>query len=213
MGQLPPAPVITQVPLLTPIVSHPALPPLVPVSTTSTNTQAITPVAIQPSTSITLTSPLPTPVNSNEPTIMPTMPVGMFMGDSMLPLPDSIVAKIRKLEFVDMSELRPESWLLDEEAEEKSVPALFKTKKKPVTDILIWVQCFASHVAVLAQSFPAHTPNLWLTYLATIVRCHHRFEGLSWVQTSSSKSERPQLVCHRPIVIQQYIHRQSKSNN
>ena len=73
---------------------------------------------------------------------MPTKPVGMFMGDSMLPLPDSIVAKIRKLEFVDMSELRPESWLLDEEADEKSVAALFKTKKKPVTDILIWVQCF-----------------------------------------------------------------------
>ena len=79
-----------------------------------------------------------------------------------------------------MSELRPGSWLLDEEADEKSVAALFKTKKKPVTDILIWVQCFASYVAVLAQSFPAHTPQ-FMAYLATIVRCHHRFEGLSWV--------------------------------
>ena len=93
MGQLSPAPAITQVSLLTPIVSHPAPPPLVQVSTTSTNTQAITPVAVQPSTSITLTSPLPTPFNSNEPNIMPTMPVGMFMGDSMLPLPDSVLAK------------------------------------------------------------------------------------------------------------------------
>ena len=64
--------------------------------------------------------------------------------DAMLPLPDSIVAKIHKLEFVDMSELRPESWLLDEEADEKSVAALFKSRKKPVTDILIWVQCLES---------------------------------------------------------------------
>ena len=63
---------------------------------------------------------------------MPTMPVGMFMGDSMLPFPDSVVAKICKLEFVDMSELRPESWLLDEEADEKSVAALFKTKRSPL---------------------------------------------------------------------------------
>ena len=121
MGQLPPAPAITRVPLLTPIVSHPAPPPpppLVPVSTTSTNTQAITPVVVQPTTSITLTNLLPAPVNSNDLSVMPTMPVGMFMGDSMLPLPDSVVAKIRKLEFVDMSELRPESWLLDEEADE-----------------------------------------------------------------------------------------------
>ena len=163
MGQLPPAPAITQVPLHTPIVSHPAPPPLVPVPTTSTNTQAITPVVVQPSTSITLTSLSPAPVKTNNPSIMPTMPVGMFMGDSMLPLPDSVVAKIRKLEFVDMSELRPESWLLDEEADEKSVAAL-KTKKKPVTDILVWVQCYASYVAVLAQSFPTHTPNLWLTW-------------------------------------------------
>ena len=101
MGQLPPAPAITQVPLLTPIVSHPAPSPLVPFSTTSTNTQAITPAVIQPSTSITLTSPLPALINSYDPSIMPTMPVGMFMGDSMLPLPDSVVAKISKLEFVD----------------------------------------------------------------------------------------------------------------
>ena len=35
--------------------------PLVPVSTTSTNSQAITPGVVQPSTSITLTSPLPGP--------------------------------------------------------------------------------------------------------------------------------------------------------
>ena len=60
-----------------------------------------------------------------------------------------------------MSELTPESWLLDEEADEKSVAALFKTKKKPVTDILIWVQCFASYVAVLTQSFPAYTPPIY----------------------------------------------------
>ena len=168
MGQLPPAPAITQVPLLTPIASHPAPPPLVPISTTSTHTQAITPAVVQPSTSITLTSPLPAVINNNDPSIMPTMPVRMFMGDSMLPLPDSIVATLHKLEFVDMSELRPESWLLDEEADEKSVAALFKTKKKPVTDILIWVQCFASYVAVLAQSFPAHTPQ-FMAYLAIIV--------------------------------------------
>ena len=63
---------------------------------------------------------------------MPTMPVGMFMGDSMLPLPDSVVAKIRKLEFVDMSELRPESWLPDEEVDQKSVAVLFKTKRSPL---------------------------------------------------------------------------------
>ena len=80
--------------------------------------------------------------------------------------------------YQDMSELRLESWLLDEEADKKSVAALFKTKKKPITDILIWVQCFASYVAVLAQSFPTHTPK-FMAYLATIVRCHHRFEGLA----------------------------------
>ena len=175
MGQLPLAPAITQVPLLTPIVSHPAPPPLVPVSTTSTNTQAITPVVVHPSTSITLNSSLPAPVNSYNLTIIPTMPVGMFMGDFMLPLPDSVVAKIRKLEFVDMSDLKPESWLLDEEADEKSVAAHFKTKKKPITDILIWIICCRA-CTIVPHPYPQ-----FMAYLATIVRCHHKFEGLSWV--------------------------------
>ena len=33
---------------------------------------------------------------------------------------------------------------------------------------------------MLAQSFPAHTPQ-FMAYLASIVQCHHRFKGLSWV--------------------------------
>ena len=98
-------------------------------------------MVVQSTTSITHTRPIPAPANSNDPSLMPTMSVGMFMGDSMLPLSDSIVAKIGKLEFVDVSELTLE--LPTEEADDKSVDPLFKSKEKPVTDILIWVQCFA----------------------------------------------------------------------
>ena len=86
------------------------------------------------------------------------MPVGMFIGDSTLPLPDSIVAKIRKLEFVDLQELRPESCLLDEEADKKSVVARFKSKKKAYSNIFTW------NVAVLVQSYPHSLIYVWHTW-------------------------------------------------
>ena len=37
------------------------------------------------------------------------------MGHTLLPLPAKLVKKITNLEFVDMTELKPESWILEEE--------------------------------------------------------------------------------------------------
>ena len=108
------------------------------------------------------------------------MPAGMFMGDSMFPLPENLRRKILNLEYIEMADLRPEAWMLEEEFTDKTLAALFKHRKEPVTDILVWVQCYASLVAVLAQQYPTQTPQ-FIAYLATIVRAHRNFEGLGWV--------------------------------
>ena len=86
------------------------------------------------------------------PTSAPLVTTGMFMGHTLLPLPSKLVKKIVSLEYVDMAELRPESWLLEEEGQqqEKCCHAP-RRRKMPVKDILTWVQCFASYVSVLAQ--------------------------------------------------------------
>ena len=74
---------------------------------------------------------------------------GMFMGHTLLPLPTKLVKKITNLEFVDMAELKPESWLLDEEDRQQAKCCHTPSRRRtPVRDILTWVQCFASYVSV-----------------------------------------------------------------
>ena len=96
----------------------------------------------------------------NDLSVMPTMPVGMFMGDSMLPLPDSIVAKIGKLEFVDMSELRLESWL----PRKRSLLPIFD-----MGPVLRIVNCLHNHTHPYAHQFMA--------YMAITVQCHEDMKG------------------------------------
>lgn len=58
--------------------------------------------------------------------------------------------------------------------------AQFRRQKGPVTDILRWVQCYATLASVLASVFPQKIPEL-TAYLSTIVKCHKEFEGAAWV--------------------------------
>ena len=103
----------------------------------------------------------------------------------MLPIPDSVISKIRRLEFLDMADLRPEAWMFKDEPHKKSLAGLFKRQKQPVTNILLWVQCFTSYVAVLSQTQPQSMPHQ-MAYMATIIRCHIKFEGLGWVVYDSA---------------------------
>ena len=97
----------------------------------------------------------------------------------MLPLPENLRRKILNLEYIEMADLHPEAWMLEEEFTDKTLAALFKCRKEPVTNILVWVQCYGSLVAVLAQQLPMQTPQFMA--LATTVRAHHNFEGFVWV--------------------------------
>lgn len=52
-------------------------------------------------------------------------------------------------------------------------------KKQEVSDILTWVECFASCVAVVSTSFPGRSRNL-LAYMALIIRMAKRYSGMCW---------------------------------
>ena len=75
-----------------------------------------------------------------------------------------------------MTDLLPEAWLLEETAME----AQLRRQRGPVTDILQWVQCFATFVSTLTMVYPTKTPEL-MAYMACIVRCHKDYEGPAWV--------------------------------
>ena len=125
------------------------------------------------STAVPLTYGLPSQTGA---TLVPTRALSFPLASltsQYFPLPENICAKIKNLEFVDMNELKPLAWQSNE-----SNP-IFAKKREPVTDILMWVQCFSAMAAVLAEHYLNKLLHL-MAYLSTIVRCAHRYQGLNW---------------------------------
>ena len=80
-----------------------------------------------------------------------------------------------------MAELVPDSWRLQEEDQgSKCCHQPKRQRRGPVTDILLWVECYSSLVGVLSTGFPTKTPEL-MAYQRTIVRAHRSFLGEGWV--------------------------------
>jgi len=83
-----------------------------------------------------------------------------------------------------MAELVPDSWRFQEEEQSKCCHQNKRLRRGPVTDILLWVECYASLVEVLSSCFPQKTSEL-MTYLKTIVKAHRSFAGEGWVTYDS----------------------------
>ena len=107
-----------------------------------------------------------------------TMPLQPSMA-TQLALPSKLTKKILELEFIEMTELLPDTWRLQEE-DSGCCRQRRSQQKGPVTDILVWVECYTSLVTVLASRYPSKTPDL-MAYMKTIVKAHRSFMGEGWV--------------------------------
>ena len=94
------------------------------------------------------------------------------------PIPLRVVRRILDLEFVDMSELLSETWSTTEE-ESKCCHQRRSTRRAPVSNILVWVECFSYMAAILASHFPDKIVQL-MAYQRTIVHAHRSFVGDGW---------------------------------
>ncbi len=54
-----------------------------------------------------------------------------------------------------------------------------QARQKPITDVLVWLQCFGRYVAAMAQEHPSSTPGL-LSHMLVVVRAAMEVEGLAW---------------------------------
>ena len=95
-------------------------------------------------------------------------------------MPAKLVKRILDREYIDMAELVPDSWRFQEEEQSKSCYQNKRLRRGPITDILLWVECYASLVEVLSSCFPQKTLEL-MTYLKMIVKTHRSFAGEGWV--------------------------------
>ena len=95
-------------------------------------------------------------------------------------IPAKLTKKILDLKYVDMSELLPDSWRLQEESKQCWHHHRTQSKRGPVNDILLWLECYAAMVATLSTKFPHKMPEL-IAYQRTILRAHRSFIGEGWV--------------------------------
>ena len=108
------------------------------------------------------------------------------LGPGRSPIPAKLVKKIVSHEYIELSELIPEN-LEDPQSDTPSftiegasiVQKAQSGRKRDISDILTWVECFNSFTAVLTSFFPFRSRDL-LAYMALIIRTSKRFGGMAW---------------------------------
>ena len=99
-------------------------------------------------------------------------------------LPPKLRKKILDLEYIEMAELLPESWQAVEETLSCCHQSGRRLKRAPVTDILTWLDCYATLVAVLCTVYAQFSPE-FMAYQKTILKAARDFEGTCWVTYDS----------------------------
>lgn len=76
-------------------------------------------------------------------------------------LPHVLVARLHGLKFIEMCEMLPEAWMPEvQETPSSRIPSC----RAPISDIMVWTECYTLMAAVLAEKFPNKASQL-LAYL------------------------------------------------
>ena len=136
-----------------------------------------------------ITSPsLPLPITpaSGEPlslpsdTISDTLPLGMLLGEALPPVPQKLVEKVRKWQYVDMAELLPDLWAIPKATSNTAAQKNHLAHRKQLTtNFTKWLQCYSSYVSALGSADPAAVPEL-MAHMSAVVRMHQEFGELTW---------------------------------
>ena len=78
----------------------------------------------------------------------------LSVGAGLPPVPMKLVARIQAGEYVDMAELLPDRLGVSAGPVTKDDKHSSKPKRRQVTNILEWIQCFGIYVAVLTLKHP-----------------------------------------------------------
>jgi hypothetical protein len=109
---------------------------------------------------------------------------GVSIGEGLAPIPRKIAERIWRWEFVEMGDLLPENGMLRTE-DGSSNPLGVMRRRRQITDVLTWVQCFAVYIGVMSRRYPEAVPEL-LAYMILIIRTSREFAELAWAQYDAS---------------------------
>ena len=72
--------------------------------------------------------------------------------------------------------LLPEFWQQKSEKKEVGQRPSGNRRKRPITSLNAWIQCFAVYVGVLSRKYPEAVPEL-LAYMVAVVRASEDYAG------------------------------------
>ena len=124
---------------------------------------------------------------------------GVYVGEGLLPVPAKLAERIARWECTEMAELLPEFWSPLNPGEASPTPATTQggtRRKRTVTDIATWLQCFATYTSVMSTSHPQAVPEL-LAYLIFILRASQDFGGVAWVTYDAAFRQQAAITGNR----------------
>ena len=105
------------------------------------------------------------------------------LSDGLAPVPAKLVARILRGEFVDMAELLRDNLEAQRRGviqESSTISGDIKRGRREIPDLLSWVQCFGTYMAVVTSAQPTKSREL-LAYQTLIVREARRCGGRGWL--------------------------------
>eukprot|EP00731_Ephydatia_muelleri_P026364 Em0018g464a len=105
-----------------------------------------------------------------------------LLSEGLPTIPYKIVKKITNGEFVDMAELLRDNIEAERRAsvvEGQKPPKAAHTARREIPDLLSWVQCFGTFIAIMASVYPGKVRQL-LAYQTFIIREGRRLGGNGW---------------------------------
>ena len=105
----------------------------------------------------------------------------IFIGAAAPPVPPKLVERIKAGEFIEMAELLPDRMGTSPKSPNgDSESARQKVKRRPISNIIEWVQCFNVYLSVMCRTCPGRIPDL-LAYQMLIIEASMVYEGNAWL--------------------------------
>ena len=113
----------------------------------------------------------------------------VLVGQGIPTIPKALLQKIRKWEYVDLTDLLPTSSSHDSASTSSHSPTtwfslfpgceLVRPRKCQIATIADWVQAFTVYTVALVSEHPSATLEM-LAYMLTIIKASQQYDGLHW---------------------------------
>ena len=111
-------------------------------------------------------------------TITPITMHSLYIGGGLPPIPQKLIRRIQDGHFINMAELLPDNLEATNSTDDDHTTNT-KRKHQEVTQMMDWIQCFSTYVAVVSRAKPDRVVDL-IAYLNLIINGQRRFQDFDW---------------------------------